>query len=215
MNTPSDSDNLGKLLEEATGAQPIFTDKDDLFDRAKMEEAVSQAVEKARAKIHGIFDKLPDDLKTVITHIATQEDADVHDVAAEWLTQRMLLTEIGRNFGLKNVNSMPADSPEGFLVLTRSSSIISGSQLHDGTRDIEYIRIPSRRKSWSKPTTFRGNPSDIQTERQMYIHGHFTTAPVDIILVFPETQIALREKITRATVDSVMTAARVIVPPRK
>ena len=176
---------LAKLLESATGDQPIFEALDDLFKRGNIERAVQRKVATMVGRIAELWPKLPNDIQKIILRIANEERAPTEQVTAEWLVQRLLFLEIGRHFRLKRVDRFSSGRPESFLALTERGSLITGSPPDKkGERGIEYIRIPSRVQSWKEAATYTGVIETVRRGHRARLPG-MRTSPVQYILLIP------------------------------
>ncbi|MBW2529714.1 MAG: hypothetical protein JRI23_36395 [Deltaproteobacteria bacterium] len=187
------------MLESAAGDEPIFERVDDLFDRAKLEAAVRRKVRSVRGRIAVLWQELPSDARGVILQIAREENVSRKRVGAEWLVQRMLFLEIGRRFELDRVERFARSSPDCFLVLTQRSSLITGDAVQArGERVIEYIRIPSRAKSWDKAVSFTGRIKTLRCGHRAKLPG-LRTSPVQFILTIPASRAVELRRITHLT----------------
>ena len=184
---PGEGEELFRLLEAAQGGRPIFESIADLSNRRKIEEATRRAVERVRLEIPKIWRTLPSCYQKLIEGIAHDENADLYDVAAEWFVQRMLFREIGEHFKLEEAERFPGTRPECVIVLTQTGSFVSAGQRDPvtGERDVEYIRIPTRRNNWKGNVTFRTSMRDLAVGERAGFNNEITTSPVQCILVVP------------------------------
>jgi hypothetical protein len=192
-------EKLAAMLESAAGDEPIFERVDDLFDRAKLEEAVRRKVKSVRGRIAVLWNELPSDARGIILQIAREENVSRKRIGAEWLVQRMLFLEIGRRFELNRIERFARSSPDCFLVLTQRSSLITGDTIKaSGDRVIEYLRIPSRAKSWDKAVSFTGRMKTLRCGHRAKLPG-LRTSPVQFILAIPASRAVEFRKISRLT----------------
>ena len=218
-DTPSDhSVDFRHLLEG--GGQPIFESTADIFDQKKLEQAVAKAVREITQKIDDAFlAKLPADINSILFRIATDQQADIHQVAAEWLVQQGLFIEIVKHFGLASVGEFSSNSLDGFMALTMNGSLLTGTTPATGLlRDINYTRIPSRKESWKGAVAGKMAISDLDIGQRATFSGRrfdadrnptgFTTSPLRQICVIPSGRMKEFECITRLTRDSMTFTVR-------
>lgn len=191
--------DLARLLEQATGHEPVFDSVEDLFDRQKIEAAVGRKVQALRRRMADLWPQLTSETRGIIKCIAREEQAEREQIAAEWLVQRMLFLEIGRHFDLKLVERFSRSRPDCFLVLTERASLITGGSLKArGERAVEYIRIPSRVRSWQHDVSLRGPVKRLRCGRRARLPG-LRTSPVQFILVVPAERSIELDRIAKIT----------------
>lgn len=185
---PSNPDEEIRLLLESTGSgKPIFENVADLFDRAKIDEAVKRVVEELQPRAAEIWKKLPPKLQQIIEDLAKSENLDLYKVTIEWMVQRMFFTEICKHFKLEQVDRFPGTRPESIMFLSQSSSLVSAGQRDQrtGMRDVAYTRIQSRRESWNGDVNFPAQMYDIQVGGRGMFSNDLNTSPVQCIAVLP------------------------------
>jgi hypothetical protein len=210
MNLIGDGHNfLDEYLPE-----PIFKEKEDLFDRAKIEAAVGIAIEKVLGKMDEIWPQLDDIYRAKIEKIAEDEKADPKRVGAEYLVQERIFFELSKFFELIEADTFSKTSADGLVALTDSNSFVIATPPDERDRRIiEYIRIPSRKESWDGETTMANGKFErnIQTQDRLIVEGGLSTSPIKAIAVIPSGKAEIIESIS----ESVHTATHFTVSFRE
>ena len=161
------------------------------INHQKITEEVEKMVAAKFAEIATLWPQLLPYQQATICDIAEEEKVDKFQVAAEWLVQRDLFKLMGNHFKLGATERFTHDQNDGFMLLTKNASLLSGGQKNDqNERMFEYMRIPSRHGSWpghEKPfgglimnPIIQGRPAQV---------GTITTSEVQGIFVIPNNQI--------------------------
>lgn len=195
----------GATIVEGYMDTPIFEDEKDLYDRTKIEESVQKAVYLIKQKMLQIWKKLPDNYKERITHIEQKEHLERYQVAAEYLVQELLFRELGKRYKLNEITQFLKGAQSGVMMLTYSHSLIVASPFNrEGSRVIEYIRIPSRVQSWGHTSTYPSGTltTDVALDDRAIIEASLQTSPVQAMLEIPAQQSGQLEKIRQEARDS-------------
>jgi hypothetical protein len=151
-----------RFLEEHL-PEPIFSGREDLFDRGKLQAAVQAAVGAVELKMSEIWPKLSQDpfYKNRIEKIAEKESGVegfttgfLYRVAAEYLVQEKIFHELKSFYELEDSAFFERMDENGVIALTSSNSVVVVAPLDGGTRNVEYVRIPSREASWPDPVSY-------------------------------------------------------------
>lgn len=194
------------LAAPGEGQKPIFQSAEDLLNRSKIEQLVGLAVSRLKRMLPTMWDSLPQEDRTLIEIIAAEEKADRFQVAAEWLVQGQLFREIALHFGLQEVREFHTEHmPNQFLALTSRGSIIIGDiiQTPEKERDVEYVRIPSRTRSWKGEYRYFTRVSRLQIGSRAFVTPTCHTSALRSILIMPSGESEIFSRIAEGTKTSI------------
>lgn len=190
------TDSLDTILSALIKEQPIFVvpaeGKEFRFAPEIIEEAVTEAVSRLKPRIPEFWGNIPMEYRAAIERIAQEEQADQHQIAAEWLIQRQIFLELGKHFQLESVAEIQPADLRAFLLLTLNGSMLAGQLPHlpapgSTLRFMQYLRLPSRKSSWKGSETEKD--ASLQASLRVgfpAVNDFLHTSPVQYLFVFKQ-----------------------------